>query len=52
MFRLGHFPEWILRQRLYLDFSKRRQPIYRVPQSVPIPEHRLQPEIPELRVLS
>jgi len=52
MFRLGHFPEWILRHRLYLDFSNRRQPIYRVPEFVPIPEHRRQPEIPDLRVLS
>ena len=52
MFRLGHFPEWILRHRLYLDFSERRQPIYRVPEFVPIPDHGLRPEIPELPVVS
>lgn len=52
MFRLGHFPEWILRHRLYLDFSERRQPIYRVPEFVPIPDHSLRPEIPELPVVS
>ncbi len=48
LFRLGHFPEWFLRRRLYLDFSGRQQPKYRVPERVPIPEERLRPSIPEL----
>jgi radical SAM superfamily enzyme YgiQ (UPF0313 family) len=52
LFRLGHFPEWMLRHRLYLDYSKRREPIYHVPESVPIPDHPLRPAIPELHVLS
>jgi hypothetical protein len=32
--RLGHFPEWCLRGKLYLDFSDHRQPRYRVPEHV------------------
>jgi radical SAM superfamily enzyme YgiQ (UPF0313 family) len=52
LLRLAHFPEWLLRRHLYLDFSDHREPLYRVPQSVAIPEHRRRPEIPELAVLS
>jgi radical SAM superfamily enzyme YgiQ (UPF0313 family) len=45
--RLAHFPEWLLRRKLYLDFSGERPARYRVPESVPIPEHPLRPAIPE-----
>ncbi len=51
LLRLAHFPERLLRRRLYLDFSDHRDPLYRVPETVPIPEHRRRPEIPELAVL-
>ena len=46
LFRLGHFPEWFLRRKLYLDFSSRQPPRFRTPLYVPIPEHRQRPEIP------
>lgn len=46
LFRLGHFPEWMLRRKLYLDFSNGRQARYHVPEHVPVPEHRRRPEIP------
>jgi hypothetical protein len=46
IFRLGHFPEWFLRRKLYLDFSKGQEPRYRVPEHVPVPEHRRRPELP------
>lgn len=42
---LGHFPEWFLRRKLYLDFSEGREARYRVPEHVPIPEHRGRPEL-------
>lgn len=48
LFRLGHFPEWFLRRKLYLDFSGGQQPKYRVPERVHIPEERQRPELPEL----
>ncbi|MBI3668572.1 MAG: B12-binding domain-containing radical SAM protein [Acidobacteria bacterium] len=48
LFRLGHFPEWFLRSRLYLDFSGRRTPRYLVPDQVDIPEERMRPALPEL----
>jgi radical SAM superfamily enzyme YgiQ (UPF0313 family) len=48
LFRLGHFPEWFLRRKLYLDFSDHREPIYKVPETVPIPEERRRPELPVL----
>lgn len=48
LYRLGHFPEWYLRRKLYLDFSGRMQPRYQVPDAVQIPEERHRPYIPEL----
>jgi radical SAM superfamily enzyme YgiQ (UPF0313 family) len=52
LLRLAHFPERLLRRRLYLDFSDHREAHYRVPEHVPVPEHRQRPEIPNLVVLS
>jgi hypothetical protein len=26
LYRLAHFPEWLLRRKLYLDFSARQEP--------------------------
>ncbi len=49
LFRLGHFPEWYLRRKLYLDFSGRMEPRFRTPEHVPIPEHRLRPLLPVLQ---
>jgi radical SAM superfamily enzyme YgiQ (UPF0313 family) len=46
LFRLGHFPEWFLRRKLYLDFSDHREPRFRAPLHVPMPEHRRRPELP------
>jgi radical SAM superfamily enzyme YgiQ (UPF0313 family) len=51
LFRLGHFPEWMLRRKLYLDFSGRQDPKFRVPEHVHIPEERLRPPIPELATI-
>lgn len=51
LFRLGHFPEWMLRRKLYLDFSGRQDPKFRVPEHVRIPEERLRPLIPELATI-
>jgi hypothetical protein len=50
LFRLGRFPEWFLRHKLYLDFSRRRPPRYRVPEKVDVPEPRRRPPIPELEI--
>jgi len=50
LLRLGHFPERWLRRRLYLDFSGRAAPRYRVPHHVHIPEHGGRPELPILEV--
>lgn len=47
LFRLGHFPEWYLRRKLYLDFSGKTSPRYRVPARVDVPEHRFRPALPE-----
>jgi len=44
--RLGHFPEWILKHKLYLDFTGKRPPRFRVPDQVPIPEHTVRPILP------
>jgi radical SAM superfamily enzyme YgiQ (UPF0313 family) len=49
LFRFGHLPEWLLRRRLYLDFSNGNQPRYRVPEAVHIPAERMRPAIPELQ---
>jgi hypothetical protein len=46
LMRLGHVPERLLRKKLYLDFTGRRER-RPVPESVPVPEHRLRPAIPE-----
>ncbi len=48
LLRLGHFPERWMRRRLYLDFSGRAAPGYRVPHSVPIPDRMYRPELPIL----
>jgi radical SAM superfamily enzyme YgiQ (UPF0313 family) len=48
LFRLGHFPEWFLRSKLYLDFSDHREPKLKVPDFVPIPEERRRPVLPVL----
>ena len=48
LFRLGHLPEWLLRRRLYLDFSDGHPPRYRVPEAVHVPPERMRPAIPEL----
>jgi hypothetical protein len=46
LLRLGHFPEWILEHKLYLDFTGKRQPKFQVPDFVPIPEHAGRPLLP------
>ena len=46
--RLAHFPERLLRRRLYLDFHNGTQPRYRVPDSVEVPEERRRPVLPVL----
>jgi radical SAM superfamily enzyme YgiQ (UPF0313 family) len=46
LLRLGRMPEWLLRGKLHLDF--RKEPRFHVPDSVPIPEHRQRPWIPEM----
>jgi radical SAM superfamily enzyme YgiQ (UPF0313 family) len=43
LFRVGHFPEWFLRRKLYLDFSGEQHSRYPVPTTVPIPEERMGP---------
>ncbi|MGB7624140.1 MAG: radical SAM protein [Terriglobia bacterium] len=51
LLRMGHFPEWYLRRKLYLDFSGRQKPRYQVPESVEVPEHLHRPMIPELEMV-
>jgi radical SAM superfamily enzyme YgiQ (UPF0313 family) len=46
LLRLGHFPEWILKHKLYLDFTLKGLPRFRVPEAVPIPEHTVRPILP------
>jgi radical SAM superfamily enzyme YgiQ (UPF0313 family) len=46
--RLAHFPEWILRRKLYLDFSNGSSPRFTPPADVPIPEERRRPDLPVL----
>jgi radical SAM superfamily enzyme YgiQ (UPF0313 family) len=48
LFRLAHFPEWLLRRKLYLDFSGNREPRFRTPDTVPIPAEHRRPELPVL----
>jgi radical SAM superfamily enzyme YgiQ (UPF0313 family) len=38
LFRLGHFPEWYLRRKLYLDFSGKSLPKLHTPENVAVPE--------------
>jgi radical SAM superfamily enzyme YgiQ (UPF0313 family) len=47
LMRLAHFPEWLLRRKLYLNFGAPWEPRYRAPEHLPIPESRLRPSIPE-----
>jgi radical SAM superfamily enzyme YgiQ (UPF0313 family) len=44
--RLAHFPERLLRRKLYLDFSDGWRPRYVAPESVEVPEERRRPEMP------
>jgi radical SAM superfamily enzyme YgiQ (UPF0313 family) len=46
LLRMGHFPECILKHKLYLDFTGKRAPRYSVPEFVPIPEHVMRPSLP------
>ena len=46
LLRLAHFPEQILRRKLYLDFSNGNRPRFTAPESVPVPEERRRPEMP------
>jgi radical SAM superfamily enzyme YgiQ (UPF0313 family) len=48
LFRLGHFPDWYLRNKLYLDFGSRNGARYHVPPEVLIPEERRRVEMPIL----
>jgi radical SAM superfamily enzyme YgiQ (UPF0313 family) len=48
LYRLAHFPERYLRNKLYLDFSSEAPPRYTVPDRVDIPEERRRPELPVL----
>ncbi len=49
LMRLAHLPERILSRKLYLNLN--RKPRYEVPESVPIPEHRLRPALSELELI-
>jgi len=46
LFRLGHMPERWLRRHLYLDFGRMPPPKITVPATVPIPEQRQRPALP------
>jgi hypothetical protein len=48
LLRLGHFPEWMLRRKLYLDFSNGDEAKYHVPDHVPVPEDRMRPSLPDV----
>jgi hypothetical protein len=48
LYRLAHFPDWYLRNHLYLDYSGRMEPRFRAPDVVEIPEERRRPELPVL----
>ena len=49
LLRFGHFPEWLLRGKLYLDFGDGRTPRYRAPGRVEIPAERVGSSLPVLR---
>ncbi len=51
LLRLGHFPERMLRRKLYLDFSIGRRPRFNVPEVVPVPGGEEDPESPAFRML-
>jgi len=51
LLRLAHFPERLLRKRLYLDFSNGNRPRFATPDFVSIPEHRQELEGPGLTIL-
>ena len=51
LFRLGHFPEWLLRRELYLNFGNGAEAKYRVPEKVSIPPERMRPAMPELTTI-
>ena len=46
LLRMGHFPERILKHKLYPNFTGNRAPRYRVPEIVPIPDHFARPSLP------
>jgi radical SAM superfamily enzyme YgiQ (UPF0313 family) len=46
LFRLAHFPERLLRGKLYLDLAN-GEPKYRVPDRVEVPSHDMRPIMPE-----
>ncbi len=48
LFRFAHFPEWYLRRKLYLDLTGNREPLYRTPSHVPVPDHQMRPMLPVL----
>jgi radical SAM superfamily enzyme YgiQ (UPF0313 family) len=48
LLRLGHFPEWILKRKLYLDFTGKKPSRFQIPDFVPIPEHTTRPVLPVL----
>ena len=51
LFRLAHWPERLLRKKLYLDFSNGNQPRFAAPDFVEIPPERTRPELPGLSVI-
>lgn len=48
LFRLGHVPERFVRGKLYLDFGSGREPLFKAPETLEIPEERRRPELPVL----
>ena len=51
LLRLGHFPERLLRKKLYLDFSNGHRPRYATPDFVEVPEAHHRPELPEFAII-
>lgn len=51
LLRLGWYPEWLLRRKLYLDFSGRMKARYTAPPAVLVPDHSLRPAMPDLVTL-
>lgn len=49
LLRLAHFPERILRRRLYLDLREKSH--LQVPETVAIPHAKARPAIPELELI-